>query len=125
MAAKIHKSTIWEDTGVSLMARVTGADGENIVQNDVQTITRKVFDGKTGLLVDESTLLVNNVLFNELRKDARWDVDSIGYNFRSDEGKVSFPTGTQRFRVEYLFVPAAGEQFFLVYDVVTRNVITS
>ena len=120
----IVKATVWEDGGATLMSRIVGNDAANIVQADITSISRVVFVGST-ISTAETTPVVATVVFDTLQTDARWAVDSTGYNFRQDVAASVFADGDTIYRVEYKFTPASGEVFWVVFDCLTVNVRTS
>ena len=119
----ITKASVFEDGGASLMARVVGNAGANIVQADITSISRAVYIDST--LQATTAPVVATVVFDTLQTDARWAVDSTGYNFRQDVAASVFADGDTIYRVEYKFTPASGEVFWVVFDCLTVNVRTS
>ena len=123
-AADIPQVTIFEDSGVTLMARIQGEDAANVQQADITSISRNVYDGET--IVGESTALtVADVVFDTLQTDARWTFDATGYNFKDAVADTVFPVGDTVYRVEYLFTPATGAKFHYVREVHTKNLVRS
>ena len=123
-AADIPQVTIFEDSGVSLMARIQGEDAANITEADVSAVSRDVYARET--LIGESTaLVVAGVVFDTLQTDARWTFDSTGYNFKDDIDETVFPNGDTVYRVEYLFTPTTGAKFHYVREVHTKNLVRS
>lgn len=122
------KGNVFEDGGASFMARVAIQDGTNGQQADFTGITYAVFDldsATPATAVSSGSLTVANVVFDTLQTDSRWTKDSTGYNFRHDATPAMFPTGGHRYRMEYLFNPAAGEDFFVAFEVDTIAMLTS
>lgn len=120
----IPRATVWEDSGVVLMARVLGYDGDPIQQADITSISRKVFDGGTTISTDD--LVVADVIFDALQTgDSRWDADDTGFNVLDIVPAASLPNGDTVYRVEYLFTPASGEVFHDVFDLITKNLRAS
>ena len=119
----ITKGSVFEDGGASLMARVVGNAGVVILQADITSISRAVYVGTT--LQATTAPVVATVVFDTLQTDARWAVDSTGYNFRDDVAASVFADGDVIYRVEYKFTPASGEAFWVVFDCLTVNVRTS
>ena len=76
--ASIHSSTAFEDSGHSVMARVTGTDAVNIVQSDITSISYTVHDLKTGEQTVTGSLVKSTVVFDSLQTDARWTADATG-----------------------------------------------
>lgn len=126
----ILQATIWEDSDVTELARIT-INGTPITQASIGAggaITRKIFDtdSNTPNVAIGSTTLVfddGNTVFDELQTDARWDSveDSLGYNFRNRIPGTNFPTGDHVYRVEYQFTGANNEKFPVVYKHHAQN----
>lgn len=119
--------TAYEDGGATCMARVVGNNGANITQATINAATFKVFDLSElpGKQTGTGTLTVADVVFDTLQTDARWTVDSTGYNFRHTVPASAFPLGGRKYRVEYLFDPTSGEDFFVAFDITVTEVYTS
>lgn len=128
-ATDILKATTWEDGDVTEMARVQ-IDGSNIAQSDIASIERKIFNinsstPETALFTD--TITVSDAVFDSLQTDARWDVDSTGYNFRDRIPGSKFASGAVTYRVEYWFTGSStpAELFPIVYEHPARAVFSS
>ena len=125
------QATIWEDSGASLMARVVGQDAANITQASLTGIAYKTFDldGLTpGTAIDSGALVVADVVFDTLQtSDSRWTLDSTGFNFldTTAAAAANLPTGDHRYRVEYVFDPASGENFTVVFSLYARAIRSS
>jgi hypothetical protein len=68
--------TIWEDSGVQLLARVNRADNTPLLQAEITSITGKVFllDSTTPTTASSTpTVTVASVIFDTLQTDSRWD----------------------------------------------------
>lgn len=116
----------FEDGGATLLARVQGWNAIDIVQSDISSIQYAVTDRTSGASVIAATsLTVADVVFNTLQTDARWSVDAEGYNFRHTVPASALPTGDHVYRVEYKFTPAAGEVFFLAFDITALGIYMS
>ena len=121
-------ATIWEDGGATLMARIVGGAGTTITQATITSIARKTFDlnGLTpGTAVETSAPVVASTVFDTYQTDARWTVDSTGYNFRDTIAAAIFATGNHRYRVEYAFTPTAGAVFWVVFELQCQPVWSS
>ena len=114
----------YEDGGTSIMARITGLDGANIVQADVSTITCTVFDA-AGSSVSTPTVTVSTSVFDTLQTDSRWSADSTGYNFRFDGAASVMTAPGERYRFEFKFTPASGAVYWVVATVTARPILTS
>lgn len=121
----IIQETVWEDSKVVEMARflVAGVAG---VQSDIATIVRKIFDlSNNNIEIDSDNLVVANVIFDTLQTGGRWTKDPIGYNFLDQVPYTSFPTGSHRYRVQYLFTGGGGTRFYIVYEHKAKQVYSS
>lgn len=122
----ITTATVWEDGGASLMARVVGNDAANITQASISSITCNVYDAQElGEPILTPTVVVSTSVFESLQTDARWTVDSTGYNFRHDLPATAFPDGGKCYRVVYKFTPVSGEAFYKVFDLHSLDVVMS
>lgn len=127
-ATEIIKGSVWEDGGATILARVTGNAGAAITQASLTSITCKVFDldGTTpDTAITTPTITVSTAVYDTLQTDARWTVDSTGYNFIDALAATNFPTGDHLYRVEYKFTPTSGAVFFVVAELYAKNVRTS
>lgn len=121
-----HPFSTWEDSGFSLMSRIQGEDGENITQSSINTITASFFniddtDDPQELGFSPIILTVSQVVFDTLQTDARWTKDATGYNFRYDVPKT-VAVEPCKMRVEILFDPASGENFYDVWEGTVRAI---
>ncbi len=105
---------------VTCLARVVGEDAAAINQTTVSTVTYSVFllddddpDSRTVVSGhDGASLTVSTVIFNSLQTDARWSVDSTGYNFRHTidiSSNDAFTIGGRNYLVEYRLMPSSGQ----------------
>ena len=118
-------ATIYEDTGITCMARIQGGDASNITQATTSAITVAVFKNANTSATYTASLTVADVVFDALQTDSRWDHDSIGYNFRTELPALVFDTGDATYTVEYKFTPTSGSQYFVIYEIDTVEVYTS
>lgn len=119
--------TIWEDTGVFLMARMLGNAGTPVTQGTLSTILLNVFDlTDDGDLVYTTNPTISSDVFDTLQTaDPRWTADAVGYNFGTTVPPEAFPEGRHEYRLEIVFTPTAGGKFALVVDVNVRNLRSS
>ena len=112
--------TAFKNGSATLLARVVGQDGSEIVQADLNAIHYTVFllddqDPDSRAPVANHTdvaLTISQVIFNSLQYDALWTIDEIGYNFRHTLDVSPYPafaTAGRRYLVEYRLTPMAGE----------------
>lgn len=124
----ILQSTVFEDSGLYLMARVKGNAGTNITQGTIASIALKVYDRTAdNEEVYSAALTVSAVVFNTLQTgalDPRWTKDIHGYNFGAAVPASAFATGGHTYRVEVVFTPSSGDQFALVADVHALELLT-
>lgn len=128
MGAEYIKGFVFEDGSASLMSRVIGSNGEAVQQADITGISMTVWDLSTETPTEVTGLtdpVVADTIFDTLQTDSRWTKDSTGYNFRHDLPPAAFPNGDRKYRVEYLFDPASGTDFFVVFELTALQVYTS
>ena len=118
-------ATIYEDTGVTCMSRIFGDDGLAVEQSDVSSIDLAVFKNTTTSATYTASLTVADVIFDTLQTDARWSLDSTGYNFRYAVVASVFAEGDYTYRLEFKFTPASGSQYFVIFEIDTVEVFTS
>lgn len=120
----VTKAMVWEDSGAAFMARVVGNTAANMTQASITGATVKVYDSAgTSQLSDSMT--ISSVVFDTLQTDARWTVDSTGYNFLYAIADTVFTTGNESYTVEFMFDPVSGEDFPVVYEVVAKSLLGS
>lgn len=127
-SANITRAEIFEDGGCQCLARVVGNAGTAITQASLTAITAKVFDLDSttpDTAVATPTVTISSAVFDTLQTDDRWDADDTGYNFKFEVAASAFSTGGRRYRIEFLFDPTSGENFWVVFEVTARNVRTS
>lgn len=143
-------SRIWygqanEDGSCTLLARITSLDatgeeylpgeGPVVLQDDVSTITCKVYDlgtdkdALTGTEVTPApTVVVATNIFDTLRRSG-WPLppegDTIGYNFRFDVGAAYLPNPNTWYAIEFLFTLVGGGVFPAKFRVYTNPFIQS
>lgn len=123
----LTQGTIWEDSGVTNLARIVGNSAVNVTQASLSSISYKVFDLNTSTTeaVASGPLTISSVIFDTLQTDARWTADSTGYNFRHEVAASVFATARHRYRIEYLFTPTTGQPFWAVFEIITGQIYTS
>lgn len=115
------RGVAYKDSGVILMARVVGYEGQPINQASIASITLTVVDEKTGEAQDPITLDVSDVVFDTLQTGAPWDKDADGYNFRYDSLAAQRPEGGRTYRFAFQFAPVSGEPFWVVFRIETKD----
>ena len=118
-------ATIYEDTGITCMARIMGDDATAITQATTSAITVAVFKNSNTSATYTASLTVADVIFDAYQTDARWSYDATGYNFRYACVSSIFADGDATYRVEFKFTPTVGSQYFVIYKVDTVEVFTS
>ena len=125
MVATVARSEGFEDTAITLMARIVDANNDPITQAGISSISYAVHKVDGTEVVESTALTVSDVVFDTLQTDSIWDTDSTGYNFKHEPGAAAFPDGDTRYRVEYLFTPASGSPFRAVWNHTTVNILVS
>lgn len=124
MSVQIVTAAVWEDATAVMLARVVGADADNVAQADISSIACKVFDSSGAEIINPS-ITVSSVVYDDLQTGDEWTVDSTGYNFRHALPTTAFPSGGSIYTVEYVFTATDGSVFPVVYRVTTQNLFSS
>ena len=119
------RGTIYEDSGLTCMARIQGADASYITQATTSAITLAVFKNANTTATYTASLTVADVIGDVLQTDARWSLDSTGYNFRYSVVASVFDAGDATYRLEFKFTPTTGSQYWVIYEIDTVEVFTS
>jgi hypothetical protein len=112
--------TAFKNGSVTLLARVVGKDGAQILQADIASAKYSVYllddqdaDSRTAITGhSDVALIVADVIFDTLQNDALWSVDAIGYNFRhvlDVSANQAFTIAGRRFLVEFELTPSSGQ----------------
>jgi hypothetical protein len=112
--------TAFKHGSVTLLARVVGKDGANVVQADIASAKYSVYllddqdeDGRAAVTGhSDVSLSVSDLVFNTLQNDPLWTVDEIGYNFRhvlDVTEHQAFTVAGRRFLVEFALTPNSGQ----------------
>jgi hypothetical protein len=112
--------TAFKNGSVTLLARIVGGEGANIVRADIITAEYTIYllddqdpDSRTAIAGHTNvSLAVTEVVFPALQTDALWTVDTTGYNFRhvlDISTHEAFAVAGRRYLVEYRFAPVAGQ----------------
>lgn len=120
--------TAFKNSTVTLMARVVGANNANIVPADITGILYNVFllddrdaDSRTPVTGHTDVpLTISDVIFSTLQLDAKWTVDSTGYNFRHTPDVLNYPAfaaAGRRYLVEYCLTAAIGQKILVRFRI--------
>ena len=115
-------------SGVTLLGRVCGSDGVVLTRAAVGSVAYTVSNLTTGKTLGTGALSVASVFFDSLQVDARWEPDTIGYNFAlvlaaslfaartlTAESPLAGPDRPHRVQCDVSITPATGETFRLLY----------
>ena len=120
--------TAFKNGSVTLLARIVGGEGNNIVRADVVAAKYTVYllddqnpDGRVAVAGHtDAALAVTEVIFNTLQTDAIWTVDEIGYNFRhvvDVSAQPAFAVAGRRYLVEYQLTPTVGQMIWVRFRI--------
>ena len=113
------KALIYEGTGLTCMARITGEDATNVTQAAVSSIALNVYSDESTTANSTTALVVSSTVFDALQTDARWTVDATGYNFKFEIDSAEFADGDVTYRCEFKFTPTSGNVWYVIFNVVT------
>ena len=147
MAAQIIFGSGFEASTATLLARVTGVDGEPIVQASLTTLSYEVWEIPVPLeyknrdwqslylnptiptkIVSAVSLTIADVVFDTLQLDDRWaDLDAIGYNLAVPLPDTTFPLGDLEDypkgiwnEIPFKAVPAVGPSFRFSFKMLAK-----
>jgi hypothetical protein len=120
--------TAFKNGSITLLARIVGAQGANVLPADINTVTYSVYllddqnpDSRTAVAQHTSVLLpVADVLFATLQTDPLWTVDTTGYNFRhvlDVSAHPAFAVAGRRYLIEYQLTPAVGQMILVRFRI--------
>lgn len=138
--SEIITGVAFERHAVVLMARVTGANRQAIVQSSLNKIFYEVWKiptpqanrlppdyaayGDLSRSRDSTELTIGSVIFDTLQTDARWTVDTTGYNFLVELDAATFeeiPAAdypeSQWYEIPIRFEPTSGAAFGVNYQI--------
>ncbi len=112
--------TAFKNGSATLLARVVGQGGADVVQADLSAVRYTVFllddqdpDGRTAVANHSNVALsVAQLIFDSLQLDPLWTIDEIGYNFRhvlDVSPHQAFSVAGRNYLVEYQLTPMAGQ----------------
>ena len=132
MTIGILTGTVHAGSGVCLMARLRGLDGNLVTQASLSSITYAIRDLTDAVTDSTGSLTISSVIFDSLQQnDLRWRKDSQsrpgpdgqhGYNFRTVMGATLFGEFTvataspyrvspSTFQIDVKFTPTSGQAF--------------
>lgn len=121
--ADIIRGPTWQGMTVAFLARMRNPAGAYVTQASLASLAYSIFDLKSltpTIATATGTLTIATAIFDALQKDARWTVDSIGYNFLWLAPGSLFPNAPNEYRVKILFTGTDGTVFPLVFQPTTQ-----
>jgi hypothetical protein len=120
--------TAFKNGSLTLLARLIGNGGANILPGDISAIQYTVYllddqnaDGRAAVTGHANvSVSVADVVFGELKTDPQWTVDAVGYNFRHAldvSAHSAFPIAGRRYLVEYQLTPIEGQVILVRFRV--------
>lgn len=99
-------------------------DGAAGVQADFSAGAYATYDmAAPATEITTGSLTISSVVFDTLQTDARWDVDSTGYNFGWQAPASLFPDGGTVYRVKVTLTLTGGAPVYLSWNVYARDVL--
>ena len=124
----IISGPIWQGAPTPLIARIRSVNGSYLTQASLTAITYAVFNASgnsPSTVVASGTLTISSVVYDALQTDARWTVDSLGYNFLAVIPGTAFPLGGTLYRVEITFTDTSSQKFRVVFQPKTQAIMTT
>ena len=116
---------VYEDSTFSVLARIH-ANGSNVTQSDVTSITYQIFptDSDTAH-TGETSLTVSAVIYDTLQTDGRWTKDLSGYNFKHDVAATVLVDPLDDYQFEYKVTMSDASVFHWLPDPISLIPIKS
>lgn len=97
-AASQLTGSVFERSGVVLLARVTDIFGNNIQQANLQKAELFISNVSERKLIGCRTLTISSVVFDALQNDSTWTADETGYNLKVilDDTDIVIPESSNR-----------------------------
>ena len=114
----VISATVFERSGCTLLARVTGHDGAPIVRSALSAGQYEVWDVSArpaSRVAGPTTLDLAATVFDRLQLDRRWSADAVGYNLRLPLSPAALPAD-RVYRVEVKLTPVVGEPFRVLFE---------
>ncbi len=126
-AFDIHGS-VFKNGSAVFLGRVVGADGTPITPAQIAAARYTVAlldpsDADTATPVpghQNVALEVRELVYDALQRDALWNVDALGYNFKhvlDVRTNPAFPVAGRPYRVEFVLVPVSGQVILVRFRV--------
>ena len=121
------KALVFKHGTLTMMARVVGEDAADIAQADVSSIIYTIFalnekdvNAETPVVNHTAvSLTVASVVFDSLQTDARWTVDTTGYNFRHEidvSSNAAFTVRGAKYLVVHHLTPPSGQVYQVNFE---------
>lgn len=101
-------------TAGTFLAHVVDNDGADITQAGVSSISCQVYEQDSGDYQTAPTVTVNTSISDTMQTDAKWTLDTEGYNFAHQVAGSAFPSAIT-YRVQYILTMVSGEPVVFVF----------
>ena len=126
-AADIH-GVVFKDGSATLLARVVGANGVNLVQANLTTAKYTVYllddddpDSLTAVSGHEDVSVeVAALIYDTLQDDELWDVDGTGYNLKhviDVSTNQAFAVAGSNYLIVFTLTPTSGQPILVRFRV--------
>jgi hypothetical protein len=121
----ITRASVWQGMPVALMARLRNPAGVYVTQASLASISYTLFDlgsdNPTPTVPTSSgSLTISSVIFDALQLDARWTIDTIGYDFLWLMPGALLVNAPTEYRMKVLFTGTDGNVYPAVYQLLTQ-----
>ncbi len=114
---RVFEAEFVEDCGWTGLARLELPSGALATQAAITSIAYAVYNGAA--LTVSGAIVVATSVFDALQgasgSDARWTIDTTGFNFRFEFPATCFPTPGTDYQVEVVITPVSGQPFAVLW----------
>ena len=122
------QGVVFKSGSAILLARVVGADGHLLLRANLASARYTLYqledhDPDAAAPVSghsNVSVPVASLVYDSLQKDALWDVDDVGYNFKhvlDVSSHPAFPTAGRNYRVVFTLAPTGGQVILVRFRV--------
>lgn len=104
----------YQDSAVTVLARIANLDGTAAQVSDIATITANIVDMNLQSSTGTPTVSVASTISDTLNTGESWSFDDVGFNFAFEIAGTNFPNAST-YQIEITVTPVDGDPFVIVW----------